>query len=1464
VTVHDFGQALLAEIYNSPLTGGAENDTPIVFVAHSMGGIVVKKALILAKQDPSYHKIAIRIHSIFFLATPHRGADSASLLRNFQQMSGVIGSKAYVDNIIPNSEAISTINDQFRHIHANVQLWSFFETIKTPSLGLIVEKDSAILNLPGERIQLLNADHRHVCKFNDPSDSNYCTLRNAFASAISMIENTWFSMRKEEHMSHMKRLSEFLGYTERPDADLAILCDLHVQGSCEWLTDKPSFHSWREGVDVVPSVFWLRGHPATGKSTAVSHVIRYLEGSNAECSFFFFKHSIKGKFTVTELLCSLAWQMAASNTDIRRKLLSMQEEGITLDLGDPAALWRTIFLSRIFRTGFRQPHFWIIDALDESADVTILCHLLSRVDKDVRLRVFISSRPDLTIERLFSQEKFAITVESTSVETSSEDIRLYLGIHAEHLPVESDDDRNSLVAQIVEMSNGNFLWASLVVKELEDSFSQERIAEVLRSVPKGIDDLYSKIIHTIKTRHGNADVALSILRWVCCAARPLTVDELREALALDIKQTVPNLEKTASAICGYLISVDSKGRVYPKHQTVKDYLFRTKTAGDSAFAFDRAIEHGRVAEICLDFLRSDVMKTVRYRRSNMTARVTKRPHFTGYAVSYFSGHLARSTSSDDRHLIALNEFLLTNSLTWIELIAAQHELAPLTETAKNMKAFMTRRAKYRSPLGKEVQNVLEWADDLIRLVAQFGRALLSTPSSIHFLIPSVCPSASIISRVFVKYPRPLKLVGPSQSNWDDRLCCVTCAQLRAVCIACDVNKFAIGLSNGHVQIYHEKTFQKIYTLEHGDQIRCLSFSHFEGLLAVGSRKKASLWNMNNGGAHVWTASLNDLPLAFEFTEDDSTLMASTRDNKMIFWEALTGQEMRPITTFSDYDEVKGAPFGHNQPPIHAAFSPGLGLLGVAYRMRPISFWETESCTFAGQYHKAGASYHEPFVHAFIFNPVPDICLAAVSFQDGDLCVFDPWSQNTQATIHCDSSCLAASSNGTILASGDGEGIIKLFEFDTLRLLYQLNSHEENIRSISFGTNGLRFYDVRGNHCNVWEPSVLVRHIQSGDGSSAHQSEKVADEPRFTTARASDVDQEITAMVAHHEGDVLFCGTESGAIKVYSTTSGLRIHDIFEDPDRIAILLLQWYEHRDFLVSVDRTGRVLVHQLNKGGNGNKAFSVERKVFECTSPLAVQQVLLNSQGKRLLLVNSGSSVLWDLEMAKVISELPNPENHTLRWETHSHFADLLLLIHNEGMSAQTYGWNSLDLHAKPKSLNLNHTSEQKLEVRWIAASTSGRHICAIYGENSSKGVSSMLCVYKFESLLDDETQVEPIAIYVELARTIKQVIGCFQALVLFLNHDDWVCSLNIDAMSQSTTYTKHFYVPQQWQGSGTTIQMLVTKKGSVVLVSTDELAVFQKGLDFEEQLETPGAAERHGLGSSTELERPALRKGVSSPL
>src|SRR5690242_12835339 len=87
-----------------------------------MGGLVVKKvkpllalisdshhsadssqAYLLARRDPIYADIASRIHSLYFLGTPHRGADSSAFVTTLISMSIGSGSKAFVKELIPGS-----------------------------------------------------------------------------------------------------------------------------------------------------------------------------------------------------------------------------------------------------------------------------------------------------------------------------------------------------------------------------------------------------------------------------------------------------------------------------------------------------------------------------------------------------------------------------------------------------------------------------------------------------------------------------------------------------------------------------------------------------------------------------------------------------------------------------------------------------------------------------------------------------------------------------------------------------------------------------------------------------------------------------------------------------------------------------------------------------------------------------------------------------------------------------------------------------------------------------------------------------------------------------------------------------------------------------------------------------------------------------------------------------------------
>ncbi len=154
---------------------------PLIFVAHSMGGLVVKKAYVLGKHDSRYAHIISKIHGIMFLATPHRGAHYAKILNNILS-TAPLGAppKAYIEDLDTHSRTLQDINEQFRTLCADLSLVSFFETLKTSfgiTKSLIVEKESGVLGYPQETSNPLNADHHTICKFKSREDGNYISVK---------------------------------------------------------------------------------------------------------------------------------------------------------------------------------------------------------------------------------------------------------------------------------------------------------------------------------------------------------------------------------------------------------------------------------------------------------------------------------------------------------------------------------------------------------------------------------------------------------------------------------------------------------------------------------------------------------------------------------------------------------------------------------------------------------------------------------------------------------------------------------------------------------------------------------------------------------------------------------------------------------------------------------------------------------------------------------------------------------------------------------------------------------------------------------------------------------------------------------------------------------------------------------------------------------------------------------------
>lgn len=513
----------------------------------------------------------------------------------------------------------------------------------------------------------------------------------------------------------MESLAEYLSLSELPNSVPPTIAGKQMQGSCDWLTKRSSFRIWLnvvenqaklgppdfppEKVKVAPSCFWLSGKPGVGKSTAAAHVIRHVTAHDFDCSFYFFKSGDTTRSTIAELLRSFAYQLASIDTDLRDAILTAAGDKEVLDKGDRDSIWRTIFLSRILRLEFKRPHYLVIDALDECTNFAVLFPLLRQMCEIIPLRVLITSRVMPSIERYFLHHHISVLAEQVKVEDSLRDIGLFLRINTQLIPIADRDIRNDIISQILRKSNGCFLWVSLVLNALESVHSWRAIQEILNGVPEEMNDLYAQILGRVAAVPYNVTVVKSILRWAICAARPLTIDELEEALYWDINDIVPSLGSAIGTLCGHLVYVDGDSRVQPVHETVR--AFFTKECPVDEFAMNTRLEHSRIADICLKYLSQDELDVSRHKPWEIGSSARTFSSFAGYASRYFSHHLGKSTSEADAPLVVLHHFLtIPNVLTWIEILARSGDISPILQTAKDLRFYLGRRAKYLSPLGK--------------------------------------------------------------------------------------------------------------------------------------------------------------------------------------------------------------------------------------------------------------------------------------------------------------------------------------------------------------------------------------------------------------------------------------------------------------------------------------------------------------------------------------------------------------------------------------------------------------------------------------------------------------------------------------------------------------------------------------------------------------------------------------------
>jgi hypothetical protein len=169
-------EALWDELYRR----GDERVRGIIFVGHSVGGLLVKKALLEASRTKRLRGLFDRTIGVMFFGTP-QGTNHGDPFKTLRLVSSTL--PVYRDLMKAlelDAKTLQKDNAKFLQLVKRTELFclTYYETLNTltiPRLGsaLVVSHEMATLDIPNEERVALQANHSDLCKFAGPSDANY-------------------------------------------------------------------------------------------------------------------------------------------------------------------------------------------------------------------------------------------------------------------------------------------------------------------------------------------------------------------------------------------------------------------------------------------------------------------------------------------------------------------------------------------------------------------------------------------------------------------------------------------------------------------------------------------------------------------------------------------------------------------------------------------------------------------------------------------------------------------------------------------------------------------------------------------------------------------------------------------------------------------------------------------------------------------------------------------------------------------------------------------------------------------------------------------------------------------------------------------------------------------------------------------------------------------------------------------
>ncbi|PQE29767.1 AGC PKA kinase protein [Rutstroemia sp. NJR-2017a WRK4] len=405
----------------------------------------------------------------------------------------------------------------------------------------------------GEVKDLLSSIERQKSHLTLAMENNHMRLSQSIKDDVNELRLD--HKRHEEHLRD-KEAKEAIEWISAVDfgGKQSNVESARVPGTSEWILQHPFFDEWLNGSR---RTLWCPGIPGAGKtviayvpyhrrplvmnvsdrtrSVIISHLLglqRLRQDGGLGVAFIYCNYKEQDEQTIPNLMSSILHQLTVGAPeiakDVMRRLIENHQKQIRPSMVDALDTLRAIVSTY-------QTAYVVIDALDEcsegNGERSELIGYLRKMPSN--LKILCTSRELPDIEKLFAESgKVYIYARETDVEKYLEgqiekSTRLRNHVRADPTL------QQHIVKTIVDRVDGMFLLAQLHIEILSKKLDRRSIRRALASLPTTLDATYDEALKRIRTQdQDEVELAEQVLYWISFASRPLTVTELRCAVAV--------------------------------------------------------------------------------------------------------------------------------------------------------------------------------------------------------------------------------------------------------------------------------------------------------------------------------------------------------------------------------------------------------------------------------------------------------------------------------------------------------------------------------------------------------------------------------------------------------------------------------------------------------------------------------------------------------------------------------------------------------------------------------------------------------------------------------------------------------------------------------------------------------------------------------------------------------------------